>query len=92
MNFNVSGGPKSEQKSNKNRCKNDVQIGTPSKPHFFSIWVGLGTQVGPKLRRKIEPRGAKTSQDEGRYGKRRDRKGKEEEGKGLEGKGVEKCG
>ena len=54
MNFNVSGGPKSEQKSNKNRCKNDVQIGTPSKPHFFSIWVGLGPQDGPQNRPQID--------------------------------------
>ena len=54
--------------------------------------MGLGSQVAPKLGSKIEPRDAKTGQDEGRQGKRREGKGKEEEGKGLEGKGVEKCG
>ena len=54
--------------------------------------MGLGSQVGPKLGRKIEPREAKTGQDKGREGKRREGKGKEEKGKGLEGKGVEKCG
>ena len=53
--------------------------------------MGLGSQVGPKLGRKIEPRQAKTGQDKGRQGKRREGKGKEEEGKGLEGKDVEKC-
>ena len=54
--------------------------------------MGLGSQVGPKLGRKIEPREAKTGQDKPRQGKRREGKGKEEEGKGLEGKDVEKCG
>ena len=54
--------------------------------------MGLGSQVRPKLGRKIEPSQAKTSQDKGRQGKRKERKRKEEEGKGLEGKDVEKCG
>ena len=54
--------------------------------------MDLGSQVGAKLGRKIEPRQAKIGQDRPRQGKRREGKGKEEEGKGLEGKGVEKCG
>ena len=65
-------------------------IGRPPGLHFFSILLDLGTQVGAKLGRKIEPRQAKTGQDRPRQGKRREGKGKEEEGKGLEGKGVEK--
>ena len=67
-------------------------MGTHLDTDFFSILVDLGSQVGTKLGREIEPRQAKTGQDRPRKGKRREGKGKEEEGKGLEGKGVEKCG
>ena len=57
-----------------------------------SFFSGFWSIFGAKLGGKIEPRRAKTGQDKGREGKRREGKGKEEEGKGLEGKGVEKCG
>ena len=82
---------KIDKNSIKNRSKNEVKIGRPPRLHFFWFWMDFGSQVGPKLGGKIEPREAKTGQDKPRQGKRRERKGKEEEEKGLEGKDVEKC-
>ena len=53
----------------------------------------MGTEVGAKLGRKIEPRQAKTGQDRPRQGKGREAKGREgkRKGRGRQGlKGI-KC-
>ena len=83
-----SGSRSWEQKSIKNLSENEVKIGTPSRLHFVWMSLDLGSRVGAKLGGKIEPRQAKTGQDKGRQGKRREGKGKRKE---EEGKGVEKC-
>ena len=87
--FQGSGGPNWKQKSIKNRSENEVKIGTPSRLHFVWISVDLGSQVGPKLGRKIEPRQAKTGQDKASEGKGKERKRKGREGNGEVWKSVE---
>ena len=87
--FQGSGDPSWEQKSIKNRSENEVKIGTPSRLHFVWISMDLGSQVGAKLGRKIEPRQAKTKEDKGSEGKGRERKRKGRDCKGKVWKSVE---
>ena len=44
--FLVSGGPKLEQKSIKNRSKHDLNMGRHLGIDFLTIFVDFGTQVG----------------------------------------------
>ena len=67
--------------------KKEVNMGKPPVLHFLWILMDLGTQLGAKLGRKIEPRQAKTGQDKGRQRKGREGRGKEERGRDWKGKG-----
>ena len=52
--FEGSGGPSWELKSNKNRSKNEVNMGRHLGIDFSSILVDFGSQVGRQNRAKID--------------------------------------